>query len=62
MKVFTLDMGWRGGFVILANSVEEALEKLEPADRTSDRGRAYTPEDFEELTEENTPYRFYGDQ
>lgn len=38
MRVFIFDMGWRGGFVILANSPEDALEKLPPDERVSDRG------------------------
>jgi hypothetical protein len=62
VRVFIFDMGWRGGLVILANSPEDALEKLPPEERVSDRGGNYTPEDFVELTEVNSPYRLYGDQ
>lgn len=62
MRVFIFDMGWQGGLVILANSPEDAFEKLPPEERVSDNGHPYTSEDFVELTEANSPYRLYGDQ
>lgn len=60
MKVFILDQGWRGGFVILANSAEEAFEKLPEGEKKNGN---YTVRDLIELipTEEEV-YQFLGDQ
>ena len=56
MKVFLIEMGYRGGFVILANSKEEALEKLK-------KDGDDLPPDPETRIKEMTGevYRFYGD-
>lgn len=65
MKVWILDMGWRGGYVVLAATAEEAFEKLVADKQNIYTGRGaekYDAGSFQELTPEEGHYRFYGDE
>lgn len=46
MKLFVCDEGWRGAVVMVANNVEEVVQKLTAMGYTGQFG-AYTSSDFE---------------
>lgn len=59
MRIFLLDLGWRGGFVVLADTPEQALEKI--------KADGYSLSHLSPHLEELIPgkeeiYRFLGDE
>lgn len=68
MRVFVLDLSWRGGLVVLADSPEQAIEKLKAEGHSLSHvygvsGGEYKADDLQELIpgKEET-YRFFGDE
>lgn len=54
-------MSYRGGLVIKADNVEDALKKVHAEGYTHhDRGQPYTVFDLQEMTEDT--HRFLGDE